>query len=286
MTTGVLSEPTHKTKEKAAPSTEDPKYCFHLKGNLLPFTVLELYYYNYTVFNQRLSSLVKQAPSFFRDTPLIISLEKLDASHAPIDFIELTEICRAYAIFPIAIKGATEQQQINALVAGLPCIPAHNPTSKLVKIESEANADSKAQENEINVGGPSALTPPQTGDAAKPGFQTSKTITKPIRSGQQIYAANSDLIVIGSVSEGAEILADGNIHVYGILRGRALAGIKGYTDARIFCYCMEAELLSIAGRYKLHEDLKSSYWKAPVYANLVGSQLRIHKLDSTNATHP
>lgn len=258
-------------KEPRHPSRDDGQYCFHLKGSLLPFTVLELYHYTYSEFNQRLASLVKQAPSFFRDTPLVISLEKLSAQHAPIDFIELTEVCKAFDIYPIAIKGACESQQINALVAGLPSIPAHNPTAKLSKIE----------ENAIDAVSETHPQPVQIEDNV-PSLMPTKTITKPIRSGQQIYAANADLIIIGSVSEGAEILADGNIHVYGTLRGRALAGIKGYTEARIFCYCLEAELLSIAGRYKLHDDLKQAHWQSPICATLVGSQLRIQNLDYGN----
>ena len=80
-------------------------------------------------------------------------------------------------------------------------------------------------------------------------------ITEPVRSGRQIYAARGDLIVMGPVSAGAELLADGNIHVYSSLRGRALAGISGDTNARIFCHSLEAELVSIAGLYRVSEDL-------------------------------
>ena len=83
----------------------------------------------------------------------------------------------------------------------------------------------------------------------------SKVITQPVRSGQQIYAKNSDLIVIASVSPGAELLADGNIHIYGRLKGRALAGVTGNQQAHIFCQNLEAELVAIAGHYWLSEDL-------------------------------
>ena len=81
-------------------------------------------------------------------------------------------------------------------------------------------------------------------------------ITQPVRSGQQIYAKNSDLIVIASVSPGAELLADGNIHIYGRLKGRALAGVTGNQHAHIFCQNLEAELVAIAGHYWLSEDLQ------------------------------
>ena len=90
--------------------------------------------------------------------------------------------------------------------------------------------------------------------------QSSKIISKPIRSGQQVYA-EGDLIILSSVSPGAEVLADGSIHVYGALRGRALAGVKGDSNARIFCRSMEAELVSIAGNFILSDALQKILWK-------------------------
>jgi septum site-determining protein MinC len=78
-------------------------------------------------------------------------------------------------------------------------------------------------------------------------------IQKPLRSGQQVYAKHGDLIIMGAVNFGAEVLADGNIHVYGPLRGKAVAGVKGNTEARIFTTCMEPELVSIAGTYRTTE---------------------------------
>lgn len=255
------------------------EHCFQLKGSRLPFTLLELYHYSYTEFNERLETLVKQAPGFFRETPLVISLEKLDEQHAAIDFIELTEICRAYGVHPIAIKGGSDVQQLTALVAGLPSIPA-NPTQKLAKLNFDFNhaessksfAASRPPVRKDNAREDSDNTPKRA------SITTTKLITKPVRSGQQIYAANADLIVLASVSAGAEILADGNIHVYGTLRGRALAGIKGNAEARIFCHCLEAELLSIAGRYKLNDDLRDTHWQMAIQAYLVGTQLRISPL--------
>jgi septum site-determining protein MinC len=251
--------------------------CFQLKGSRLPFTLLELYYYDYAEFNQRLETLVKQAPGFFRETPLVISLEKLDSQHPPIDFIELTEICRAYGVHPIAIKGGSDTQQLTALVAGLPSIPA-NPTQKLAKLNFDLVNNELPRSGARPAPRQDATRSELDGANIKRPTLATKLITKPVRSGQQIYAANADLVVLAPVSAGAEILADGNIHVYGTLRGRALAGIKGNTDARIFCQCLEAELLSIAGRYKLNDDLRDAHWQMPIQAYLVGTQLRISPL--------
>ena len=106
--------------------------------------------------------------------------------------------------------------------------------------------------------------------AASTGYQ---------RGGQQIYAQGGDLVVVSSVSPGAELLADGNIHVYGPMRGRALAGIKGDTKARIFCQQLTAELVSIAGQYKVSEDLRRDpLWGASVQVNLSGDVLNIIRL--------
>ena len=125
---------------------------------------------------------------------------------------------------------------------------------------------------------PSGTTPPPE-KPPEPSIKPTKVITSPVRGGQQIYAQGSDLVVISSVSPGAELLADGNIHVYGPMRGRALAGVKGDTKARIFCQQLSAELVSIAGQYKVSEDLRRDpLWGAGVQVSLSGDVLNIIRL--------
>jgi septum site-determining protein MinC len=99
-------------------------------------------------------------------------------------------------------------------------------------------------------------------------------ITHPVRSGQRIYSTG-DLIILAQVSAGAEIMAEGNIHVYGSLRGRALAGVQGNTEARIFCSDLQAELISIAGNYKVSEDLNGTVLHQPVQIYLQNHTLVI-----------
>jgi septum site-determining protein MinC len=106
----------------------------------------------------------------------------------------------------------------------------------------------------------------------------SRVVTQPVRSGQQIYARDSDLIVMSQVSEGAEVLADGNVHIYGGLRGRALAGVAGDVSARIFCQSLEAQLLSVAGNFLLSEDFGKDLWKKPVQVSLNEDNLYIAPL--------
>ena len=114
---------------------------------------------------------------------------------------------------------------------------------------------------------------------AQPTVETTRAaarlITEPVRSGTQIYARGTDLVVTAAVSPGAELVADGNIHVYGALRGRALAGASGDIEARIFCSRLEAELVSIAGRYLVSEQLPPEQHGSAVQIALVDDQLTV-----------
>ena len=122
---------------------------------------------------------------------------------------------------------------------------------------------------------PGAPIPPMMARAVAAGG----IVTSPVRGGQQIYAQGGDLVVMAPVSAGAELLADGNIHVYGPLRGRALAGVKGDTRARIFCQQMGAEMLSVAGQYKTAEELRRDpLWGQSVQISLSGDVLNITRL--------
>ena len=218
---------------------------FKLKGSRVTITILELYEYDYATFNDQLAETVRSAPDFFQQTPVILSLERCKDTGF-IDFIELGELCREYGLVPVAIRGGSEDQLLSANVAGLPHLP-------------------------IN-----AAKPPEAPEAKKePETVAAKNlvITTPVRSGQQVYAKGGDLIIIAPVSPGAEVLADGNIHIYGPLRGRALAGVSGDKSARIFCQSLEAELISIAGNYKVNEDLQKGSWKKHAQASLEGDQL-------------
>ncbi|MDX1695169.1 MAG: septum site-determining protein MinC [Ketobacteraceae bacterium] len=238
-------------------STVELEYCFKLKGSRVTITILELYDYDYQRFTDQLAETVQSAPDFFKQTPVILSLEKFQGEGF-IDFIEIGELCREYGLVPVAIRGGSEEQIISANVAGLPQLPAGKERAEPVP-ESPAPGNSKAEPAD-NGGGETRL------------------ITTPVRSGQQIYAADGDLIIVAPVSAGAEILASGNIHVYGPLRGRALAGVNGNSEARVFCQCLEAELISIAGSYKVNEDLRETHWKSAVQARLENDQLVIEPL--------
>jgi len=231
---------------------------FELKGSMLALTILELTANDPDRLNVQLAEKVEQAPQFFQDAPIILALDKYPEGAQPLDLTSLLSICRQHGLRALAVR--TES-------------PEHIAAANLLDIA--VLAPSNARER------PLAITPAaaQVVEPVEPELMPAKIITQPVRSGQQIYAKNSDLIVLAAVSAGAELLADGNIHVYGPLRGRALAGINGNLDARIFCQQLGAELLSIAGQYKVAEDLRRDpLWGKATQTCLNEEQLQISAL--------
>ncbi len=125
----------------------------------------------------------------------------------------------------------------------------------------------------------SSTTSAPSPTAAAPHSSSALVITRPLRSGQRVYARHTDLVVIGMVSQGAEVIADGNVHVYGPLRGKAMAGARGDTSARIFTTHLDAELLAVAGVYRVVEDkLDRTLQNQPALVRLDGDTLRIEAL--------
>ena len=154
-----------------------------------------------------------------------------EAADQPLDFPALISLLGRYQLVPVAITGGSPPQMMAALQAGL--LPV--PDAHLVSARPTA--------------APAAPSPPPPATAPAGAL----VIDKPLRSGQQVYARGRDLIVLAMVNAGAEVIADGHIHVYAPLRGKAMAGARGNTEARIFALALEAELLSIAGVYRTSE---------------------------------
>lgn len=228
---------------------------FQLKGSMLAITVLELAKNDLERLDQQLAVKVEQAPDFFNNTPLVLALDKLPAE-CDLDLPALIALCRKRGLRTLALRSGDAQIIQAAAALDLPVLPP-----------------SGAKERKLDLGSKGSAEP------AEPVYRPTRVITTPIRGGQQVYARDGDLIVLSAVSPGAELLADGNIHVYGPLRGRALAGIKGDTNARIFCQQLAAEMVSIAGRYKVAEDLRRDpLWAEAVQMKLSGDVLNITRL--------
>ena len=273
-------EPQNTEKEQqimsAASNTGRP--CMQLKGSLVPMTVLELNYFDADQFEADLIAKTSQAPDFFDNLPVVIGLEKFD-ENGSLPFNKLIEICREQSIRIVAVRGGNELLQSAAKQAGLGLLAKQKERTSPEPAPSEAalaTAQPEIQEpqNTHSTETPTVEQKVETVEVevvktvVQKERQVSKIVHHPIRSGQQVYAADGDLVVLASVSAGAEILADGNIHVYGALRGRALAGVKGDTKARVFCHSMAAELISIAGQYKISEDIDKNVLGKPAQAYL------------------
>lgn len=244
--------------------------CFKLKGNMITLTILELHRYHPEDFIAQLRETVKQSPKFFEQTPVVVSLDKFTSPDEAPDLQALAADCKEVGVQVIAYRGTNAFKEV-VTDAGFSLILA--PSSARGKKKAGKTSAPKMQPKP-DVAGRDESGPTEEGGTPRP----SKIVTQTVRSGQQIYAQGGDLIVLGSVSGGAELLADGNIHIYNTLRGRALAGIGGDTTARIFCHSLQAELVSIAGVYETHEDIPAGLRQQPVQVYLKGDSLCVEAL--------
>lgn len=214
---------------------------FKLKGRLYTFTVLQLFNHDQSLFAQQLDEVIAKAPRLFDNTPVVLDCSGIHDQE--IDLHALCQNMRSRSILPVAIQGANPLLSTVAQQIGLAVLHASSTQDKVLTPAEISN------QTEVSASDPSK----------------NKLITLPIRSGQQVVSKGGDLVITASVSHGAELLADGNIHVYGALRGRALAGISGDKQARIFCQSLEAELVSIAGFYRLSDAIEPYAGPCQIY---------------------
>ncbi|MDD2767463.1 MAG: septum site-determining protein MinC [Methylococcus sp.] len=234
---------------------------FELRAGSFNLPVLKLISDSPDAIAQTLAVRVQQAPDFFRHAPVILDLHELAGrDHVP-DFDALLQILRASGLTPVGVRGGSTEQNSAADAAGLALL-----------------SEGKHHETHHAAPAPAAEPPRPAPEAVRLAYPGTKIVDQPIRSGQRIYANEGDLVVIATVSPGAELMADGNIHVYGSLRGRAMAGVKGNTDSRIFCMDLQAELIAIGGHYKISENLEGSVRGKPVQIMLRDNALIIQDL--------
>ena len=236
------------------------KAVFEFKSATLPLIAVILKTSDLDVLAEALDAQLADSPDFFEQEPVVIDLSLLQdaqgegqaAAAADIDFAALRSLLARHQTQPIAVRGGNAEQNAAARAAGLsvaampaapapraPAPPAEAPVSEAPQIVREVPV-------------------PANGTLL---------IDKPLRSGQQIYARGGDVVVTAVVSFGAEVIADGNVHVYAPLRGKAIAGARGNTEARIFSTCMEAQLVAIAGIYRTNE--------VPLPDNVLGKSAQV-----------
>jgi septum site-determining protein MinC len=223
-----------------------------------------------------LDQRMRDAGSFFENEPVVIDATKIDQ---PLDWAALMQALKMHHLHPVGVV-AREPNLESAKSCGLVTVDLANPAPR--------PASTPVADKDVPVVAPptadqAASSAPAVSTAADPAIPeiapAAMVINRQLRSGQRIYARNTDLIVIGVVSQGAEIIADGNIHVYGPLRGKAMAGARGDTSARIFTTQLDPELLAIAGVYRVIETrLDPSLLNQPTIVQLDGDQLKINAL--------
>lgn len=208
-----------------------------------------------------LAQRVDVMPGLFDEEPVAVDLCAVRDAEQVLDVDALLALLRRYCMRPVAVRGGNADQMAAALAAGL--------------IEAPEGARPRLRE----------MAPPPPPEVIERFVEVQLAplpplvVDKPLRSGQQVYARDRDLIVLALVSFGAEVMADGHIHLYAPMRGRAHAGASGNTEARIFCHGLEAQVLAIAGVYRtMDEPLPDGVagWAAMV--RLTGGELAIERL--------
>jgi len=232
-----------------APLKTQSRPSFDFKATSFTLPVLKLMVPDVQAVATGLDAKIAAAPQFFRNTPLVIDVRALRGQGSALNFALLLGTLRGKGLIPVGVTGGDEEQNEMAV------------TMELAVLSTGA--------------------PPRTRAAARPAEPPGshgRLVARPVRSGQRIYEAGGDLTVLGPVSSGAEVFADGNVHVYGSLRGRALAGVKGDQEARVFCTDLRAELVSVAGIYRVSEDIEEGLRGRTVQVYLADGRLRIETL--------
>lgn len=213
------------------PISSDSPAAYDIKSADLPLLAFQLKTVDLQAVGQALQAQMAESPGFFDGDPVLIDLNALPAEAGSIDFSVLLPLLRQHGLSPVGIKTTQKAWLQAALDAGL------------------VAADDARIRRQVAVPAPQV---PEPSTRPSPPMHA-VVLDRPLRSGQQFYAKGQDLIVLSMVNPGAEVIADGHIHIYAALRGKAIAGARGFTGARIFAQSMDPELISIAGVYRTSE---------------------------------
>ena len=256
------------SQQEARPVRKDTSAALDIKGSVFTLTVLHLKNPDLDAMQEDLRQRLAQAPRFFQHAPVVIDIKAV--RDGALDFPGLARVLRANDLVPVGVRHATPEQQEAAVAAGLAVMQGGSKPEPLPsdKVAPQTEPPAKAVRE--------APVPEPVPHAAA---TATRIVRQPVRSGQQIYAKGGDLILLAPVNAGAEVLADGNIHVYAPLRGRALAGVSGDVNARIFAQSLEAELVAVAGHYRVFEQQPAAdVYGKPVQVHLDGDRLTITAL--------
>lgn len=255
------------------------------KGGMYTFMSLKLHTSDKDIIDQELANKVQQAPAFFNNTPVVIDLSVLEnLTDGELDASSLIECVKRHNLVPIVASISNKSSQLARSIA-IPLIEASTRNSATARdgvnnAESPPEAATESSQNSVeqNVSEAQAIDELSVSQEVEYIVKAPLLVDKPVRSGQQIYARDTDLIIMDQVGPGAEVIADNNIHIYGPLRGRALCGVSGNVSARIFCSSLEAELVSVAGNFRMLETIPEELRGRPAQIWLDKDRLNIEPL--------
>lgn len=210
---------------------------FQIRGSLQTVLALRLLRPDDPDLFRLLVDKIAHSPDFFRQAPIVLDVAPI-ALTPPIDLAAFADQLRQHKLVPVGVQNGGPEWNEAAAKAGLAVLGAGGTAPARAAQAAAATPAAAA---------PAPSTPAPRG--------AGMVIVEPVRSGQQIYCGDGDLVVLASVGNGAEVAASGHVHVYGALRGRAFAGIEGDSRAMIFCDQLHAELLSIGGVYLVNEEI-------------------------------
>lgn len=217
---------------------------------------------------------IQRAPNLFSRAAIVLDFGGLSHPPTHASAQALVDGLRSAGVLPVAVAYGTKEIDALSQQLGLPLLAKFR--AQYERSEPSAPAADLQSAATQAASSPSVATPaPATAGSSAPGLIQAA----PVRSGQQVYAEQRDLTVLTTVGAGAEVLADGSIHIYGALRGRALAGAQGNMEARIFCREFHAELVSVAGQYKVLEDIPAELRGKPVQVWLEHGQIKLVAMD-------
>ena len=226
-----------------------------------------------------LSGRIASAPQFFQHTGVCIDLSVLEAIPDELAMRAVIDAVRRAGLITVGLSDHAAGLDTLAADLGLPVLGGFRQLSRPPeRVKAAAKAAAAAEAAAAETAAVTEPEPEQAPAAAPP--MAAQIHTQPVRSGQRVYARDRDLVLTATVGAGAEVMADGCVHVYGTLRGRAMAGVRGDATARLFCQEFRAELVAIAGVFRVFETLPAELAGQPVQAWLDGEDLKFARLGS------
>jgi septum site-determining protein MinC len=280
---------------------------FELKGVMTSLAVLRLASLDLALIERQLRIKIAQLPGFFQDAPVVLDFGAMPEGGAEVPMGMLIALLRGCRLIPVGITNASDVARAMAVAEGIGIMPyratpttnagrasapvghsapvAASPDPRMraeaarVRPEMDRAAPARAVARAVEGPRPGAdrhaVAPQET---PAPSQRPPLVIRQAVRSGQVIYAQHADLVVLAPVNPGAEVIADGHVHIYSTLRGRAVAGAQGFAEARIFCQRLEAELVAVAGAYIMADDIPPERRGLPTQIYLDGGECRIAAL--------